>query len=67
MGNVLKPGFKKKVIAFIRSGNSVTQATSMFQIARATIYHQLNRLSLESVESRRRKIDVAKNCIQIKP
>lgn len=53
---------RKKVIAFIENGNSITRAARVFNVARATIYRWLDRPNLESikVERRRRKIDIDK-------
>lgn len=50
---------RHRVIAFIEKGGSITKASTLFQVSRATIYRWLNRHSLEptKVSRKPRKLD----------
>lgn len=50
---------RQKVIEFIESGGSITQASKLYKIGRATIYRWLNRedLAPTKVTRRQRKLD----------
>ena len=51
---------RKRVVAYIENGGSITQAAEMFQVGRSTIYRWLGRQDLTptKVETRRRKLDL---------
>ena len=51
---------RQKVIAFIEAGGSITKASKIFKVGRATIYRWLGRdnLAPTKVTHRKRKVDV---------